>query len=433
MNRALAVRAVALYLPLAVTVALWLWRKPDRLGRAAALLAGAWNLTVLLFVNVLALRLGWWSFDADGGLLLGFPVDLYLGWGLLWGPAAALAFPTLPLSIVVAIGAALDVLLMPALRPVVSLGHSWLLGELVVLLLALVPAQLLARWTTRGRRLHARLALQVILFAGLVLAVLPAVALQLTGRSVSTLLARPEWLNSLALQLVLIAAIPGLSAVQEFGKRGFGTPLPYDPTRRLVTSGVYAYVANPMQVSMVLVVLALAFALENLWIAGGGVIAFAYGAGLAAWHENAESKARFGEPWTLYRSHVRAWWPRWRPWVQQPARLYVAEGCGPCSEVGGWLRRRRPIGLALVAAEDHVSRDLERLTYVAANGTEAEGVAAFARALEHLNLAWAFAGWTARLPLVRPVLQAVFDAVGAGPRTILRRSPKARSVSCDLG
>jgi protein-S-isoprenylcysteine O-methyltransferase Ste14 len=428
-NRALAVRAAALYLPLAVTVALWLWRKPDRLGRAAALLAGAWNLTALLVLHLLALRLGWWRFDAHGGLLLGFPVDLYLGWALLWGPAAALAFPRLSIAGVLAVGAAFDLLLMPATWPVVVLGRSWLVGELAGLLLALAPAQLLARWTRGGRRLPARLTLQVILFAGLVFAVLPAMVFHLTGASLHPLLSRPGWLASLSLQLILVAAIPGLSAVQEFGERGNGTPLPYDPPRRLVTSGVYAYVRNPMQTSMVLVLLALALALENLLIAGVGVIAFAYGAGFATWHEEAETAVRFGEPWTLYRAHVRTWWPRWRPRIEKSARLYVAEGCGPCSEIGRWLNRHRPIGLDLVAAEDHVSRDLDRMTYEAADGTEAEGVAAFARALEHLNLAWAFAGWTARLPLVRPVLQAVLDGVGAGPRTVMRRLHASRTAA----
>jgi hypothetical protein len=221
--------------------------------------------------------------------------------------------------------------------------------------------------------------------------------------------------------------------VQEFGERGLGTPLPYDPPERLVTSGIYSYVSNPMQISMILVVLTLALALHNLWIAGGGVIAIAYGAGFAAWHEAAETAARFGKSWTTYRSHVRSWWPQRRPWVARASRLYVAEECGPCSDLGRWLSRRRPVGVYLLAAEDHPIRNLERMTYEAPDGTEAEGVAAFARALEHLNLGWAFAGWTARLPLVRSVLQAVLDGVGAGPRTVMRRSPVARSPGCGLG
>lgn len=423
MTPAILVRAGALYLPLAATVALWLWRRPTGPARAAVLLAGAWSLPALLAVHAVALRLGWWRFDAQGGLFLGLPVDLYLGWVLLWGPAAALAFPALPLIGVLAIGAVLDLLLMPLARPVVVLGPGWLLGEIVGLLVVLLPAQLLARWTREQRRLAARAALQMVLFSGLLLGVLPALVLQLTGGSLDPLRTRPGWLVSILIQLILVAALPGLSAVQEFCERGLGTPLPYDPPRRLVESGVYAYIANPMQTSTVLVVAAAGLALASPWIATGAVIALAYGAGLAAWHEEAETATRFGPAWTLYRSHVRPWWPRWRPWAGKAARLYVAEGCEPCSVVGGWLRQRNPVGLDIFAAEGHPTRDLRRMTYEAADGATAEGVAAFARALEHIHLGWALVGLTARLPGLRPVLQVILDAVGAGPRTVLRRTP----------
>jgi len=421
-NRALLVRAAGLYLPLAATVALWLWRKPDLRERAAVLLSAAWNLPALLLLHALALRFGWWRFEAEGGLFLGLPVDLYLGWALLWGPAAVLAFPRLPLAGVLAIGALLDVVLMPASRPVLVLGNAWLLGEAVGLSLALLPAQLFARWTRQDRHLAARASLQVALFCGLALGVAPAVILHQTGGSLLSFLKQPAWLLGLGLQLVAVAAIPGLSAVQEFCARGFGTPLPYDPPRRLVTSGVYAYVANPMQLSMSLVLLFVGLLLESVWIAAAGLVSFAYGAGLAAWHEDDEIARRFGAAWMEYRRHVRCWLPRWRPWSPSPARLFVAESCGPCSEVGTWLRRRRPLGLEILAAEDHPARDLARMTYETADGKSEQGVAAFARALEHIHLGWALVGWTTRLPLLRPVIQLVLDACGAGPRAIGRRA-----------
>jgi protein-S-isoprenylcysteine O-methyltransferase Ste14 len=421
-SRTLLVRAAGLYLPLAATVALWLWRRPDRRRAAAALLAGAWNLPALLLLHAVALRLGWWRFDATGGLFLGIPVDLYLGWALLWGPAAALAFPALPLSAVLAIGAAFDLAIMPAARPVVVLGDSWLLGELAGLIVVLWPAQLLARWTSQSRRLAGRAALQVALFGGLALGVLPAVVLKQTGGSPSTLADRPRWLSGLLLQLALYAAIPGLSAVQEFCERGLGTPLPYDPPQRLVTSGVFAYVANPMQVSMGLVLFAVALALQSPWIAGAAVVALAYGAGFASWHEDAETASRFGWRWVAYRSNVSRWRPRFKPWIPSHARLFVAESCGPCSEVGDWLRARKPAGLDIVAAEEHSDRDLFRMTYEAADGASDEGVAAFARALEHIHLGWAFLGWTIRLPVLRSLIQVALDVSGAGPRAVGRRA-----------
>jgi hypothetical protein len=53
-----------------------------------------------------------------------------------------------------------------------------------------------------------------------------------------------------------------------------------------------------------------------------------------------------------------------------------------------------------------------RLTYIDADGDQATGVAAFGRALEHLNLAWAWLAWVLLLP---GLFQLVIDAMGGGP------------------
>ena len=424
MSRAFLVRAAALYLPLVAATILWLWRRPVRRDRGALLLAATWNLPALLVLHALAARFGWWRFEAEGGLFLGLPVDLYLGWAVLWGPVAALAFPGLPMPALLAAGAALDFVLMPAARPVVQLGHGWLLGELVGLLVALLPAQLLFRWTSEDRRLGERTALQVLVFVGLVLGILPAVISSQGGISLAALSARPRWITNALFQLLVLAAVPGLSAVQELNERGLGTPFPYDPPRRLVTTGVYAYVANPMQISTAVVLFVISGALASFWLVAAGLVTVVYSEGLAAWHENREIERRFGAAWLEYRRRVRHWLPRWRPSISVPARLYVAEGCASCSQLGHWLARRRPIELRLLAAEDHPKRDLSRITYEADDGGEAEGIAAVARALEHIHLGWAFAGWAIRLPIVRPILQAVMDVSGAGPRVFPRRSQR---------
>ncbi|HEY3109346.1 MAG TPA: hypothetical protein VGL23_11370, partial [Chloroflexota bacterium] len=58
------------------------------------------------------------------------------------------------------------------------------------------------------------------------------------------------------------------------------------------------------------------------------------------------------------------------------------------------------------------------ITYVAADGQPFAGVAALARALDHLDLAWAWLGWALRLPLVCQAAQLLADALGAEPRAI---------------
>src|SRR5436190_19455985 len=50
--------------------------------------------------------------------------------------------------------------------------------------------------------------------------------------------------------VVAIGAAIGLPCVWEFAWRGLGTPAPFDPPRRLVISGPYRFVRNPMYLGM---------------------------------------------------------------------------------------------------------------------------------------------------------------------------------------
>jgi hypothetical protein len=118
---------------------------------------------------------------------------------------------------------------------------------------------------------------------------------------------------------------------------------------------------------------------------------------------------------------VRNWVPRWRP-SPQPARLYVAMSCGPCSEIARWFGTSGAVSLEVVPAESHPIRELRRITYELADGSapSEEGVAALARAAEHINLAWAMLGFFARLPIVRPALQLLVDVSGGEERVVER-------------
>ena len=445
-------RAASLYLPIAVTALLWWHRRPASSERAGLVLAALWNVVALAALQAAARAAGWWRFGAHGGLLLGMPVDLYLGWVLLWGAIPLLAAPRLPWVATAALCFGLDLLAMPQLAPLVQLGPHWLTGEVIGCALCLLPSLLLARWTRDGVRLAGRVTLQALLFGGLTLFLLPALILEHTGGGWQSLLGRPAWLASILLQVLCIPGALGLAAVHEFAVRGGGTPVPFDPPSRLVTSGPYAYVANPMQIAGTLLLAAWGLALGSWWVAAAGLMSHLYSAGYAAWDEEADLRARFGPRYGAYRWAVRTWIPRWRPWhpslepasapasagsrqsaatdassaspvlpAPPPARLYLAAGCLPCSQLRDWLASRRPTALVLLAAEDHPRRELQRITYDPADGgAEESGVAALGRALEHLHLGYAIVGWTARLPVLRPALQLLADAAGGFPRRVAR-------------
>ena len=59
----------------------------------------------------------------------------------------------------------------------------------------------------------------------------------------------PDW-NAAALILMAIGGLIMLKCVWDFAWTGRGTPAPFDPPRRLVITGLYRYVRNPMYVGM---------------------------------------------------------------------------------------------------------------------------------------------------------------------------------------
>ncbi|WP_159941511.1 MULTISPECIES: isoprenylcysteine carboxylmethyltransferase family protein [unclassified Nocardiopsis] len=401
------VRGVGLFLPLLLTAVLCLWRAPRQREVAAMVVAGVWALLTLVPLNLYALHAGWWSFHARGAVWLGIPVDLLLAWALLWGSLPALLLRLLPVPLLTGLLVWIDVIAMPLAEPVVVLGPLWLLGEFAGSVLCLIPALMLAYWTRTGQLVHARMWAQAGL-AFVLMAVLPVVVLG--ARPLSDAAAFG------AAQALALVCLPGLAAAREFARVGGGTPLPFDPPSALVTSGPYAYVRNPMQTTIVALYLVLAPATGNPWFLAGTGVAFGYGAGFAAWHEGGQLRRAFGPAWEDYRSGVRAWLPRWRPWPDRPrARLYVAADCAMCRGLGGWLAARSPVALELRPAAEH-SEVLYRLTYQMADGPRWSGVSALARALEHLHLGWALTGWALDLPGVRHFAQLCADAFGAGPR-----------------
>jgi hypothetical protein len=117
---------------------------------------------------------------------------------------------------------------MPLGAPVITLGSRWLVGEAIGVIAGVIPGQLLARWTARGEHVAGRATLQALTFAALVMFVLPATILQASGTTWLNPITLPAWKVSLALQMLAVPAILGLTAVQEFATRGGGTPVPFD-------------------------------------------------------------------------------------------------------------------------------------------------------------------------------------------------------------
>lgn len=406
-----AQRYLCLALPAAL-VAVGFRLDRTRRGRAAALLAFIAAAVGLSGLHELARVAGWWRYPHVDGAFRGMPVDLWLGWAALWGAVPVLARRVLPVPVVLGLLLWLDAVAMPALRPLVQLGPHWLAGELVGLVGVALPALLLGRWTADERRLRARACLQLAVFTGVLLWLVPAAAFEYGDGSWPRLPLR--WLL-VAAQAGALLAVPGLAAMREFVTRGGGTPYPWDPPVRLVTTGPYAYLANPMQASAVALLGLLAALARSPALAAAAVAAVAFSTAVAGPHEREDLIQRYGEEWTRYRSQVGNWWPRWRPYPGMPeAVLWLDVSCDPCREVDGLLRRGRPLRLVLRAAAQH-DPPLRRARYASGDRHEGRGVAAVARALDHVNIGWAYLGWLLRVPGIDQLAQLVTDALIAPP------------------
>lgn len=430
MTRSDAIRLLLVTGPVVLAYAVALVRRPGRKVLTGVLLSLAWNAPAVLFVNIVALWAGWWSFDPGAPELMGVALEPWLGWVVLWGAVAPLAVWDRPLVLGIAAFLWADLLAMPLLEPWVVLGDSWLAGEALAIGVALVPGLLAARWTARREHLARRALLQAAAAGGLLLWLIPSIVFERSG-GWGAALERPGWQLSAGAQLVLLPLAVALRAVIEFVEAGRGTPIPYDPPRRLVRTGPYAYLANPMQTGIVLAFAAAAVVLGNAALAAAAGMAFLYGAGLADWHEDVHLEKRFGAAWEAYRLSVRSWIPRLRPAVPEEATLLVAYSCGTCSSVGRWFVAREPVGLKVAPAEEGAATDpgLRRITYVAPSGRRYRGVAAVARALEHVHLGWALAGWVLALPGIVHVAQVLADVCGPRPQDVAGREYGAAACS----
>lgn len=417
MTRSDVFRTLVWVIPLGFTYLLIHLRRPTRRLLTATLLSLVWNLWAVVAINLLAVDLGFWKFSSDLPAFMGVPIELWAGWVLLWGAVAPLVAIRQSVTVMMTGLLWLDLILMRSLESYVVLNSSWLVGEVIALMVAFLPGLLVFRWTLAGTRLRERASLQVVCAGGVLFWLVPSIAFELDS-GWNQVLHLPFWRLSLGAQLMLMVAVLGVRAVMEFVQRGNGTPLPYDPPRQLVSSGPYSYVRNPMQLSMALVFVVAAVTLWNPWLVGAAVVATFYGAGLAEWHENLELEERFGEQWISYRARVRPWLPRLRPHVSEDATLLVAFSCQTCSSVGRWFLARDPIGLKLAPAEDSTDPGLRRVTYLPADGRPSRGVVAIAHSLEHIHLGWAVVGWLLAMPLVSHFAQVVVDVFGPTPRRV---------------
>ncbi len=115
--------------------------------------------------------------------------------------------------------------------------------------------------------------------------------------------------------VVAIGAAIALPCVWEFAWRGLGTPAPFDPPRRLVISGPYRWVRNPMYIGMGVALIGEAIVFPNLtlMIVTMVLLLFVIVSLFVIGYEEPTLRRMFGTDYEIYSRSVRRWIPRLRP------------------------------------------------------------------------------------------------------------------------
>ena len=124
--------------------------------------------------------------------------------------------------------------------------------------------------------------------------------------------------------VVALGAAIGLPCVWEFAWRGLGTPAPFDPPRKLVVSGPYRFVRNPMYFGMGIALLGEAIVFPHITSTLLIMIAilWLFVTGFVMAYEEPTLRRMFGDDYEAYCRSVRRWIPRLTPFDNRANAAY---------------------------------------------------------------------------------------------------------------
>jgi protein-S-isoprenylcysteine O-methyltransferase Ste14 len=115
--------------------------------------------------------------------------------------------------------------------------------------------------------------------------------------------------------MLIIAGVPGVvDSFARFALQGLGTPAPIAPTQKLVVTGLYRYVRNPIYVGVAAVIFGQALLFGDwrlLWYAA--LLWFFFHVFVLV-YEEPTLKQTFGAQYEDFRANVPRWVPRLTPW-----------------------------------------------------------------------------------------------------------------------
>jgi protein-S-isoprenylcysteine O-methyltransferase Ste14 len=124
----------------------------------------------------------------------------------------------------------------------------------------------------------------------------------------------PLWQIVLAAALIAAGTAPLFESMKRFVIVGRGTLVPAVPTERLVVSGFYRRMHNPMYTGLLVVLVGEAILFESrdlvLYIAAIWLVTHLF----VCFYEEPTLTRRYGVEYLRFKKHVPRWIPRLRPW-----------------------------------------------------------------------------------------------------------------------
>ena len=141
--------------------------------------------------------------------------------------------------------------------------------------------------------------------------VIPSILLYVSGWQPGELVL---WRFLLGVICFLAGILLAVLTVRLFPKVGNGTPAPWDPSTKMIISGPYAYVRNPMITGVVLILIGESLMLSSwaigIWATVFIIINMIY----FPLSEEPGLRKRFGKDYDEYCKNVPRYIPRLTPW-----------------------------------------------------------------------------------------------------------------------
>jgi protein-S-isoprenylcysteine O-methyltransferase Ste14 len=126
----------------------------------------------------------------------------------------------------------------------------------------------------------------------------------------------PGWIGTtqiVALEMLALGGALAVWSIVAFAFEGKGTPAPFDPPRKVVATGPYRWVRNPLYVGTALVLAGSALFFHSAALgalaAGFCMVAHLF----VVYYEEPTMERTFGARYSDYANAVPRWLPRWRP------------------------------------------------------------------------------------------------------------------------